>query len=58
MFIIYAVACGTAVGSTFPGASYSAVGAAGCGAGRPPPSGAGTGSVWSCASSLRFFMAC
>jgi hypothetical protein len=38
--------------------SYPAVGAAGRGAGRPPPSGAGTGSAWSCASSPRFFMAC
>jgi hypothetical protein len=37
--------------------SYPAVGEAGRGAGRPPPSGAGTGSAWSCASSPRFFTA-
>jgi hypothetical protein len=38
--------------------SYPAVGAAGRGAGSPPPFGAGTGSTWSCASSTRFFMTC
>jgi hypothetical protein len=37
--------------------SDTAVGAAGRGADRPPLSGAGTGSGWSCASSPRFFMA-
>jgi hypothetical protein len=37
--------------------SYPAVRAAGREAGRPPPSGAGTGNAWSCASSPRFFMA-
>jgi hypothetical protein len=41
-----------------PRSSCPAIGAAGRGAGRPPPSGAGTGSAWSCASSPRFFMAC
>jgi hypothetical protein len=38
--------------------SYPEVGAAGRGAGRTHPSGAGTGSAWSRASSPRFFMAC
>jgi hypothetical protein len=38
--------------------SCPAVGVAGCGAGCPPPSGAGTGSAWGCASSPRFFMVC
>jgi hypothetical protein len=53
MSIIYAVAYGAAVGSAFP-----AVGAAGRGAGRPPPSGAGPGSAWSYASSPQYvFMA-
>jgi hypothetical protein len=37
--------------------SYPEVGAAGRGAGHPPPSGTGTGSAWSCASFPRFFMA-
>jgi hypothetical protein len=40
------------------GGSFPVVGAAGHGAGRPPPSDAGTGNAWSCASSPCFFMAC
>jgi hypothetical protein len=38
--------------------SYPAVGAAGRGAGRPPPSGAGAGSAWSCVSSPLFMVCC
>jgi hypothetical protein len=40
------------------GGSHPAVRAAGRGAGHPPPSDAGTGNTWSCASSPRFFMVC
>jgi hypothetical protein len=52
MSITYAVARGTAVGSTFPGLLPCG------GAGHPPPSGVRTGNAWSCASSPRFFVVC
>jgi hypothetical protein len=55
--VIYAVACGTAVGSTFPGALTLRLGQLGVGLAarlRQVPGG----SAWSCTSSPRFFMAC